>query len=41
MAQRIGNNARRLFMEKYTAEQNFSMLMGIYSGAVKISLPGE
>ena len=33
MAQRMGNRARELFMEKYTPAQNFQMLMGIYERA--------
>jgi glycosyltransferase involved in cell wall biosynthesis len=33
MAQRMGDKAREIFMEKYTTEQNFKMLMGIYQRA--------
>ena len=32
-AQRMGNKARQLFMEKYTAEQSFAHLMGVYQRA--------
>ncbi|MEI6825225.1 MAG: glycosyltransferase family 4 protein [Desulfuromonadales bacterium] len=33
LASRLGNRARELFIEKYTPEQNFQMLMGIYQRA--------
>jgi len=33
-ARRMGQNARRVFEEKYTAEKNYEMLMGIYQKAI-------
>lgn len=33
--QKLGDNARRVFLEKYTAEQNYVELTGIYKEAMK------
>jgi glycosyltransferase involved in cell wall biosynthesis len=32
----MGKNARRVFEEKYTAEKNYEMLMGIYHSVLKV-----
>jgi len=34
----LGDNARRAYLEKYTAEQNYAELMGIYKEAMEINL---
>lgn len=34
LAAEMGKRARRIFMEKYTAERNFRMLMGIYEEVI-------
>ncbi len=33
LAEKLGNRAREIFLQKYTPEQNFKMLMGIYERA--------
>jgi len=33
--QKLGDNARRAYLEKYTAEQNYAELMGIYKEAME------
>ena len=33
MAREMGHNARKIFLEKFTPEQNFTMLMGVYQRA--------